>query len=213
MKKILILGLVFVFSLSLVSCIGNDDSPKDNDDFPNYNSGNITGQVVDATDKSPLKEATVKTSSKETTTNSDGNYQIKDVSGGETNVSVEKYKNKVSNNSYKFYYKKESNVTVDDDSVLDIEITSNFEVDNIDYKKEDYTNDYTFSGNLINNTNEKIDYIEINIKLYDENGTRVDDNMTNMTDVEAGENIEWEILTSYDGKFDSYKIDLEYSVY
>lgn len=64
-------------------------------------------------------------------------------------------------------------------------------------------------GVLGNNSGETVDYVEVGATFYDEEGRRVEDNYTNTTDLEDGEEWLFEILTTLDAdEFEEYEIGI-----
>jgi hypothetical protein len=64
-------------------------------------------------------------------------------------------------------------------------------------KKDEYN--YTVTYTFKNNSNIKFDYIELDLNVYDKNGTKLDTNMTNITDVKPGQTFKMSVDLYQDG--------------
>ena len=62
--------------------------------------------------------------------------------------------------------------------------------------KDDWST--TITTVVTNNSDVKIDYVEVQYKLYDENGVTIEDSFTNATDIEVGESRKIEIYVFKD---------------
>lgn len=62
--------------------------------------------------------------------------------------------------------------------------------------KDDWST--TITTVVTNNSDVKIDYVEVQYKLYDENGVTIEDSFTNATDIEVGESRKIEIYVIED---------------
>ena len=58
--------------------------------------------------------------------------------------------------------------------------------------KDDWST--TITTIVTNNSDVEIDYLEVNYKLYDENGVTIEDSFTNETNIEVGESRKIEIM-------------------
>lgn len=63
-------------------------------------------------------------------------------------------------------------------------------------------------GVVQNNTEETIPYLEIEVRFYDENGSRIGDNFTNVEDLGPGRRWEWKVMFLGDGSFAEYDLTL-----
>ena len=59
--------------------------------------------------------------------------------------------------------------------------------------KDDWST--TITAVVTNNSDVEIDYVEVEYKLYDENGVTIEDSFTNATNIEVGESRKIEIYT------------------
>lgn len=62
-------------------------------------------------------------------------------------------------------------------------------------------------GKLKNTSGETLDYVEVSVRFYDDEGTRIGENFTNATDLAAGKTWQFEVLFLEDGSFADYKIE------
>lgn len=63
-------------------------------------------------------------------------------------------------------------------------------------------------GTLENNTGEEQSYIEVGVVFRDEDDTRIDDSFTNFSDVEDGETLSFDIMTTVEpDEFDEYELE------
>ena len=65
-----------------------------------------------------------------------------------------------------------------------------------EFVKDDWST--TITTVVTNNSDVKIDYVEVQYKLYDENGVTIEDSFTNATDIEVGESRKIEIYVFKD---------------
>ncbi|GEM_PF-3344111 len=84
------------------------------------------------------------------------------------------------------------------------------EVYNIELSR-DNLNWIEVSGQVENRTEEDLSYVSISVFIYDENDNRVGSGYTNKSNVGIGESFEWLATTAYDGEYDYYEVEFEYS--
>lgn len=63
-------------------------------------------------------------------------------------------------------------------------------------------------GVVQNNSDEEIPYLEVEVKFFDEEGTRLGDNFTNVEDLGAGKKWKFELMFLEDGEFAEYELTL-----
>lgn len=212
-KKFVVFIVLLISVLILSGCGGSGGGTS-------VSYGDVYGTIVD-NDSNSVEEATVTISSKETTTGSAGGFTIKDLETGTYTLEASKYEVATdisfTENTHEYYNKASREISISDgaNSIGEIALKPKFIVNNLDYYYDslDFLN---VTGQIKNNGDEFVDYVEINIKIYNDNDERIGSGYTNMTEVGVGEVINWEIYTDFNGadsEWVSYIIDVDYSVY
>ena len=98
-------------------------------------------------------------------------------------------------------------IFVNEDKNLEA-IFGTLDIYNVSYER-DALDHWVFEGLAENSMNHEINYAEIHIYLYDEDGIRVGSGWTNETDIPPGEIFEWTIYTVTDSEFDYYNIEIK----
>ena len=209
MRKILIGIMMIILVVFLAGCENGGGLVFD--DKITY--GNLSGKVLNE-DGTPLVDALVIANTKSVNSDMNGFFQLKDIETGQQELSIYRYKRKILDTKIVFEYDLDKDIIVakGENLLSDIIVYPKFIIKNISITRDDW-NDVKINGQVVNQTDQTIDYLTINIKFYDSQGNRVEDDFTIMTDVAPDETVNWIIYTLYDGSYDTYEIDLEYSIY
>lgn len=212
-KKLAFLSVILISILVLSGCGSSGGGTS-------VSYGDVYGTIVDD-DSNSVEGSTVTISSKETTTGSAGGFTIKELKTGTYTIEASKYSistgDLFTETVYDFHNTAKKEISISDgaNSIGNIVLKPKFIVNNLN-SYYDSLGLFNVTGRIKNNSSEFIDYIEINIKLYNSNDERIGSSFTNMTEVSSGEVINWEIITDYDGaesNIASYKLDVSYSIY
>lgn len=80
----------------------------------------------------------------------------------------------------------------------------------------DYSDDVWVEGTVVNNDDDLLDYVEVSVRAFNEDGQQIDSFMTNTSDLAGGAEWPFEVEMGYAvdyGEVDEYEIALDFSQY